>query len=733
LEKNLSALRTEETAAACNELLWETALALTEPANPENLHSALACLKLLAPGHTFKTREHPPAGTEKATPSEPPDLSPQPPPAKSWTETSQPGRALRHSGNVPSGTFPGEWNRLLQMATVLEALHRESDCALVLECAREYAPDKKLALALELRRMRLLEHLQRWSELENSAHEALLQSPAEAQVVGGILLLRATAEAGLQCFEKACKTLDEIETFHPGNPEIGRIRLLRAHTLLIAGQVPAALGALDRFDGLHSRGDLLPTARLLRTQALFQQKSHADCRSCAQKLLQRHPAEKLVPPALLYAALAAHALGDLPAAVTDAQNCLERNPEPEVASHARLVLGQSLARSGRIPEALEALTRIPAEPAEIGDAAAREIARILRTSGSAGALRDYWTRLLHERPRCGPLSEITNWVMEEAQKTSARENTRKLLWEAFDAVNAVPRCELGVQITELLEAPDHLRENPSDKKSREHAEKQLLPELRKRGLLDAGSKSPPLSRLHALRVELLQLQAPQREKRLQEAVSLALENLESIPASLLEAFAEMAGDTPPANFPGAALRLWEELLRWNPRAPQRDKACLALGLAAVGRGDFAAASEAFGRAIRECPTGKVCDRIRLERARILMEVNSLEEAERDLHAVLSNPRSDAVRKAEALVLLGEKHLRSPDPRKAIACFQRVYILYPACDTAVASAYLRSGEAFEILEDVPAARRTYSELLSHKHLHALPQSESARKNLQKLPP
>jgi tetratricopeptide (TPR) repeat protein len=121
----------------------------------------------------------------------------------------------------------------------------------------------------------------------------------------------------------------------------------------------------------------------------------------------------------------------------------------------------------------------------------------------------------------------------------------------------------------------------------------------------------------------------------------------------------------------------------------------------------------------------------VERARTLLEVNNLEGAERDLQAVLSCPEASAGVKANALVLLGEKHMRIPAPEKAVACFQRVYVLYPACDHAVALAYLRSGEAFEILKDFPAAKRTYAELLSLDHLQTLPQSEAARRKLNAL--
>ena len=52
---------------------------------------------------------------------------------------------------------------------------------------------------------------------------------------------------------------------------------------------------------------------------------------------------------------------------------------------------------------------------------------------------------------------------------------------------------------------------------------------------------------------------------------------------------------------------------------------------------------------------------------------------------------------------------------------------------MAAAYLRSGEAFEQLEDNEAARKTYEELLSNEDLTALPQAVTAREKLKKFAP
>jgi tetratricopeptide (TPR) repeat protein len=67
------------------------------------------------------------------------------------------------------------------------------------------------------------------------------------------------------------------------------------------------------------------------------------------------------------------------------------------------------------------------------------------------------------------------------------------------------------------------------------------------------------------------------------------------------------------------------------------------------------------------------------------------------------------------------------PRRAVAYYQRVYVLYAKWPERVAKAYLRSGEAFEALGDFPAARRTYQEMLTS----TLPRLAEAQTRLEAL--
>ena len=90
-------------------------------------------------------------------------------------------------------------------------------------------------------------------------------------------------------------------------------------------------------------------------------------------------------------------------------------------------------------------------------------------------------------------------------------------------------------------------------------------------------------------------------------------------------------------------------------------------------------------------------------------------------------------KAQALLSLGEIEMSRQRPQTAIPYYQRIYVLYGKWRDTVAQAYLRSGEAFEQLDDKEAARKTYEELANSEDLGSLPQAQTAREKLKKFAP
>ena len=107
------------------------------------------------------------------------------------------------------------------------------------------------------------------------------------------------------------------------------------------------------------------------------------------------------------------------------------------------------------------------------------------------------------------------------------------------------------------------------------------------------------------------------------------------------------------------------------------------------------------------------------------------DAHRVLESVLANQTSSGQEKAEALCMIGEIYMSEGKPSLAIPYFQRVYVMHKRWKPWVAKAYLRSGEAFEILQDPVSARRTYQEFTSDPEFSGFSETARAKQRLEAL--
>jgi tetratricopeptide (TPR) repeat protein len=182
-----------------------------------------------------------------------------------------------------------------------------------------------------------------------------------------------------------------------------------------------------------------------------------------------------------------------------------------------------------------------------------------------------------------------------------------------------------------------------------------------------------------------------------------------------------------------AADLYRNLLKWHPRSAEKDKALAALAKMALDEGDTTTALDYYARLERDAPWSPLMGEVLMTRARLEMEAGRTDEAAAAYTRLLSAESVSGKLKAQALLALGELEMARNQPAKAVPYYQRIYILYGKWRDAVAKAYLRSGEAFEQLNDMEAARKTYEELAGSEDLASLPEAELAKEKLRKLAP
>ena len=171
-----------------------------------------------------------------------------------------------------------------------------------------------------------------------------------------------------------------------------------------------------------------------------------------------------------------------------------------------------------------------------------------------------------------------------------------------------------------------------------------------------------------------------------------------------------------------------DLRRWHPRAVERERAALGLGLVALSEDDTDAALEWFDRCIAESLTGFPGNEARLEKAALLRRTGRPAEAAVEYERVTTSRLAASGQKAKALLGLGHCALDAGDLQKAAARFERCCLSGARFKETAAEAWLHHGLVLEKLRDRAAALTAYRTLLEKKDLAFLPPARQARERL-----
>jgi tetratricopeptide (TPR) repeat protein len=158
---------------------------------------------------------------------------------------------------------------------------------------------------------------------------------------------------------------------------------------------------------------------------------------------------------------------------------------------------------------------------------------------------------------------------------------------------------------------------------------------------------------------------------------------------------------------------------------------LGLGEIALQNKDSARALELFDEAVDKGVAGQKLKEITIGRARALLALGRLDEAQKSFEQVASvrEWRGDAT--AQAVFSLGEIEFQRGKWAEANVLYQRVFVAYQKFLPWVAKSYVRSMECFEKLGMKPEAIRTGREMLRNEKLTAFPESATARDHLKTL--
>ena len=617
-----------------------------------------------------------------------------------------------------------------RMAGAFHQQDRFRECALLLDdMLRQMEADPVVEQAS-------LTTLQSWMAIERydkavETAELFRERFPQSEQLPLVLYLRGMAQQKSDGHEAALATFSEVLETFPKSEQAPHAFFMKGFTMLLAERNEEAAVLFAEFAEKFPDHDLGEPAAYWQGSALAFAKKFPEAREVLADIPGDYPKGVLHGPAAFRHAYCAQSMRDYETAEKELKDYLREHPEGEENAEARLLLGDALLAQAKSDEGKKMYQTVPGDAGRFHEEAQFKLAKVLKLEEDYEGLRVVMRAYLERHPNSPRAAEAlyqigTAWRQED-QIDKAKEEYRAAIRKFGNDPEAHAVEDLFLGLGRLYQGEseklDYLSDLRAMRVEAESARQEVLTVRTIWALAQAVKKSDPeLSRALLREASVL----------VQPAVTGSVVLADCAEAQLLAASNE--------SDPGEAARrremaagLYRDLLKWHPRAAQKDRALGALAELALGQNDTQTALDYYARIERDTPWSPLMGDVLMTRARLEVGEGRLDEAAGSYTRLLGAENVSGKLKAQALLALGELEMQRNQPQKAIPYYQRIYILYGKWREAVAKAYLRSGEAFEQINDREAARKTYEELAASEDLAALPEAEQARERLKKFAP
>lgn len=604
-----------------------------------------------------------------------------------------------------------------RLAIAYLQMKRHREAALIMASMLKDLPPDKVTEQAAVNVVRCWSTLEDWPETIEAAQEFIRKFP-ESSLLPQVYLIQAEALQASLRYDDAATAFEEIASRFPNSEYAPRAMFFNAFSLLQAEKNAEAATAFETFLTRHPKHNLADSGAYWQGMTYSFDKQFEKCRDLMDAYLKKYPEGIHRGSAVFRKAYCSQQLEQYGTAVDELHDYLEKFPGETENSEARVLLGNALMNEGFVPEGIEAFEGIPPTETkfyEEGIFRTAEALKLLEDSEKYRSLMQDFAKKYPRSPRVAEAIANLGWYYRQREKP---EKAREIYWQAIRDFGNEPEIR---SIDDLFPSLARLYRGPSE--SAEYL-----------ALLDDMAIEPGNQKKNTLRMRLLHTQS-QALKKSDPARAQAL----LIKAGAL---ADVRQDNPAllVDFGNALLEsgqtakgeeMLRDTLRWNPRAMQKDRILAALGEMEMKQGNDKAALAWFNRFEKENLGSALFAPTMLSKAKVLQKRGRFAEARGVLEEVLKKENSAGEKKAEALCLIGDLHMAEKNPKLAIPYYQRVYLMHGRWRPWVARAYVRSGEAFEKIEDSGAARRTYSELLSKPELQDFEETKDAKSRLQAL--
>ena len=604
-----------------------------------------------------------------------------------------------------------------RLASAFQSMQRPREAALLIEAMLRGMPPDKLVEQASVQLAQLWSELERWPKVRETVATFTAKFP-KSELLPTMFYIGAIGEQKAGNHAEAIARFDDISRWFPKSDFAVRSLFMKGFTLLLAERNPDAVAVFENFANAHAAHDLAEASGYWRGMAYSFDKQYDRCRDAMDELMKRFPDGSYRASALFRKAYAAHAKRDFATSITENRSLLKAFPDHEERSEALILLGDALMNEGEMEEGLKAYAAIPPEPVRFFEEGVFKSAKALQLLEREDDLLALLTRFCTDHPHSSRIPEAIRLVGKVYQSRNQPDLARDAYWKAIETHGNAPRM---TSVEDLFPALARLYAGAEES----DAYASRLETLADRAASENGRVL--LLRVRRAQADFVRKSDPQRRIRILADASALCDPASTSPAILAELAEalEMDGNATESE------RLYRELIRWNPRSAEKDRAFASLARAALRMSQPEVALAWMTRFQSECPSSMLSGKVLLEKARIEETRNQMHHARATLEALLAHPASGGAEKAQALFRLGELHMIDGAPAKAFPYFQRIYVMHGRWREWVARAYLRSADALGALSDQEGVRRTYEEMLGREELSELPEFSEARSRLHRL--
>lgn len=610
----------------------------------------------------------------------------------------------------------------LRLAMAYKELQRFREAALILEDMLARMPEDPILEKASLALIQCWMQVERWPKAVEAADTYLSKFKRKDNPdVPMVHFLKASALHADQKPNDAELAFATVHQLHPEHELAPRALFMEGICLL---EQELNLEAIDAFKETSKR---YPDAEVNEDcfywtgMALSFEKRHAECRKHMEDYLKRFTkSARYIPDATFRIAFCSFGLPEYPRAIKELRSFIEAYPGSQFAEEGKLLLGDALGAEGKVDDAVTVFKSVDRSlSAKFYEEAQFRIGNIFKLTERPDEMREHYENFIKTNPDSQRIAEAVYWVGVTHDNAGRREDARKAYWDAIathgdqitsrgveDVLMALPkvypgeegRSELQKRLDELIAATTPGKPNLS-----------LRTQWAKAKLLE--KKEP-----QAARETLLKAQ-PLLNIRHHSAIIIA---------DIADAVRESGKLT-------EAKTMYTELRKWHPRAMEKDRAYLGLGLVALKEHQQDEALKWLARFEKETLGSPLIAEVARIKADLFAENREYDEAQAEYERILEMPTVSRQIKAQTLIKLGDLMVARREDLKATAFYERVYISYGKYRAEVASAYWKRAEALDRLKMSDKASEVRRELALREDLATMPEAQQAVVLLTKADP